>query len=359
MRDGKYILAYLLPLSAAVALALKGPWAWATPVVSFVLLPLLELCMPQSTQNVPPEEEEERAQRFFFDALLYLNFPILFGLTGWYLWVVQRELLSTSEVLGLTLGAGIITGAIGINVAHELGHRRRRYEQLMAKWMLMVALYQHFFIEHNQGHHKYVATDKDPATARRGEWLFAFWLRSIVGSWKSAWNIEKKRLQRAHLPLWSRHNEMLLYIAWQSGWLSAVTAFLGVKALLSAVVIAVIGVLLLETINYIEHYGLRRRILPNGRPEPVSPVHSWNSNHELGRIFLYELTRHSDHHYKASRKYQILRHIDESPQLPFGYPTSVLLALIPPLWFRIMDPRLPGDKNGPQQTKAPHSSALT
>lgn len=341
MKDGKYLFAYLLPLSAAIALLLKGPWAWATPFVSFVLLPLIELWAPQSTENVPPEEEEARSRRRFFDVLLYLNLPILFGLTIGYLWVVQHEMLSTSELAGLTFGAGIIVGAIGINVAHELGHRVRPYEQTMAKWMLMTALYQHFFIEHNRGHHKYVATERDPATARRNEWLFAFWLRSIVGSWRSAWHLETERLRRVGLPIWSRHNEMLRFIGWQAAWLVAVTLLIGTKALWGAIAIALIGVLLLETINYIEHYGLRRRILPNGRPEPVSPAHSWNSNHEIGRIFLYELTRHSDHHYKATRKYQILRHIDESPQLPFGYPTSILLALIPPLWFRLMNPRLP------------------
>jgi alkane 1-monooxygenase len=341
MKDGKYLFAYLLPVSAAIALALQGPWAWATPIVSFVLLPLLELWTPQSTENVPPEEEEARSRRRFFDVLLYLNFPILFGLTGWYLWIIQHDPLSRSELVGLTFGAGIIVGAIGINVAHELGHRVRSYEQTMAKWMLMVALYQHFFIEHNRGHHKYVATERDPATARRNEWLFAFWLRSIGGSWQSAWQLETERLRRAGLPVWSYHNEMLRFVGWQAAWLLAVALLIGLRALWGAIAIALIGILLLETINYIEHYGLQRRILPNGRLEPVSPAHSWNSNHELGRIFLYELTRHSDHHYKATRKYQILRHLDESPQLPFGYPTSVLLALIPPLWFRIMNPRLP------------------
>ncbi|MCS6928673.1 MAG: alkane 1-monooxygenase [Saprospiraceae bacterium] len=341
MRDAKYLFAYLLPLSAVIGLAFRGPWAWLTPVFSFVLIPLLELWMPQSTENVPPEEEASRSQRRFFDILLYLNFPILFGLTGWYLWTVQYQTLTTSEWIGLTFSAGIIVGAVGINVAHELGHRVRKYEQAMAKWMLMVALYQHFFIEHNRGHHKYVATDRDPATARRNEWLFAFWLRSMTGSWRSAWQLEVSRLRRLGLPIWSRHNEMLKFVLWQLGWLASVALFIGPKALTGALVIALIGVLLLESINYIEHYGLRRRILSNGLPEPVSPAHSWNSNHALGRIFLYELSRHSDHHYKATRKYQILRHLEESPQLPFGYPTSILLALIPPLWFRIMNPRLP------------------
>jgi len=341
MKDLKYLIAYLLPLSAIPALAWQGHWAWATVVLSFGILPLLEIWAPQSTGNVSPEEEEPRSRRLLFDALLYLNLPLLFGIAGWYLFTIQHQGLSVSEMLGLTLGTGIVVGAVGINVAHELGHRERRYEQIMSKWMLLPALYQHFFIEHNRGHHKNVATDLDPASARMGEWLFPFWLRSIVGSWRSAWRLERERLQKAgHPSFWSRHNEMLHFQLWQIAWLVAVVVFIGWKAFAGALCIALIGVLLLETINYIEHYGLRRKILPSGRPEPVTPAHSWNSNHELGRIFLYELTRHSDHHYKATRKYQILRHLDESPQLPFGYPTSVLLALVPPLWFRVMNRRI-------------------
>lgn len=341
MKDIKYLLAYLLPLSAFAALAWQGPWAWATVVLSFGIIPVVEIWTPQSAENVPPEEEDSRSRRWLFDVLLYLNLPMLFGIVGWYLFTVQHQALSVAEWIGLTLGTGIVVGAVGINVAHELGHRVRGYEQTLSKWMLLPALYQHFFIEHNRGHHKNVATDLDPASARRGEWVFAFWGRSIAGSWRSAWRLEQERLQKAGQPFWSLHNEMLRFQLWQGAWVAGIAGFLGWKALASALVIALIGVLLLETINYIEHYGLRRQMLPSGRPEPVTPAHSWNSDHELGRIFLYELTRHSDHHYKATRKYQILRHLDESPQLPFGYPTSVLLALVPPLWFRVMDARVP------------------
>ena len=340
MKDLKYLLAYLLPLSAAVGLRFQGAWAWSTVALAFGIIPLLEIWTPQSTLNTPPAEEDSRARRFLFDALLYLNFPLLFVLYGGYLYTLQYTLLSAAGVAGLTLSLGIVVGAVGINIAHELGHRHRRFEQQMAQWMLLTALYQHFFIEHNRGHHKHVATDLDPASARRGEPVFSFWWRSICGGWKNAWRLEAERLRPAGLPVWSRHNDMLRFQITQILWLTAIGSLLGLKALAGALAIALIGILLLETINYIEHYGLRRQILPSGRPEPVSPAHSWNSNHELGRIFLYELTRHSDHHYKATRKYQILRHLDESPQLPFGYPTSVLLALVPPLWFRVMHPRL-------------------
>lgn len=340
MKDVKYLFAYFIPLSACFALYFQGLWSWATVVLAFFIIPLGELVLPSSTANVSPEEEKELLRHRLFDWLLYLNAPLLFAVAGWYLYAVANQSLSLAELLGLTFSTGIIVGANGINVAHELGHRSNRAEQTLAKIMLLPALYQHFYIEHNRGHHKNVATEKDPASARRGENVYAFWLRSVAGSWHSAWALERERLKKSGKPVWSRANEMLRFSVFQSAWLTAIFAVFGWKGLAGALAIAVVGFLMLETVNYIEHYGLRRRLLPSGRPEPVLPAHSWNSDHELGRIMLYELTRHSDHHYKSTRKYQILRHIDESPQLPFGYPASMLLALTPPIWFAVMDARV-------------------
>ncbi len=340
MKDLKYLIAYVLPGSALLALAWQGFWAWATVVLAFLIIPMVEAFLPVSTENVSATEEEHRARRRLFDWLLYLNAGLLFGIVGWYLVDISWQGIRTmGELIGLTLSVGIIVGAVGINVAHELGHRNSRSEQLLAKIMLLPALYQHFFVEHNRGHHKHVATERDPATARFGESVYAFWLRSVTGSWRSAWSLERERLEKTGVSVWTWQNEMVRFSVVQVLWLTGIFAFFGWPGLLAALSIAVIGILLLETINYIEHYGLQRRLLASGRPEPVTPAHSWNSDHELGRIFLYELTRHSDHHFKATRKYQILRHTDQSPQLPFGYPTSVLLALVPPLWFALMNPR--------------------
>lgn len=340
MKDAKYLAAYLLPLSAALALYWQGTWAWATVLLAFVIIPVAEIFTPESEENVSAEMENSRSNLRFFDALLYLNVPLVFGLMYWYLNVLGTAAPDNFEISGLTLGMGIIVAANGINVAHELGHRTRPFEQFLSKLLLLPALYQHFFIEHNRGHHKYVATDQDPASARFGENVFAFWLRSVTGSWRHAWTIERERLAKEGRPAWSWRNEMLRFTVFQLLWLLVLRLTFGWAGLIAAVAVAVIGFLLLETINYVEHYGLRRRMLPSGRPEPVGPEHSWNSNHELGRIFLYELTRHSDHHFKATRKYQVLRHIDTSPQLPYGYPTSILLALIPPVWFAVMHPRM-------------------
>jgi alkane 1-monooxygenase len=340
MKDLKYLLAYLIPLAGWLAIELQGAWTWVTVLIAFGIIPVLDAVLPASTANVPAEEEENRSKRLFFDLLLFLCAPICFVLTYLYLDAVKNQPLDTYELVGITLSIGIVLGSTGINVSHELGHRSGKLEQFFAKAGLLLALYQHFFIEHNRGHHKNVSTDADPATARKNEMVYTFFFRSIIGQYIDAWKLENDRLRRDGKPLFSWQNEMVRFAVYQALYLITIVYLFGLNMLPYAVIVAFLGVLLLEIINYIEHYGLRRNLLPNGKPEPVMPRHSWNSDHEMGRIFLFELTRHSDHHYKSTRKYQVLRHIDESPQLPIGYPASVLMALVPPLWFAVMNKRL-------------------
>jgi alkane 1-monooxygenase len=197
----------------------------------------------------------------------------------------------------------------------------------------------HFFIEHNRGHHKHVSTDLDPASSRYGETVYAFYGRTIFGSYRSAWQLEAERLKKKQLPFWSLKNEMLNFQLIQLILILLIGLVFGLTTLLFFIVGAFIGILLLETVNYIEHYGLRRKQKGESY-ERTMPIHSWNSNHPLGRLILLELSRHSDHHYMASRKYQILRHFDESPQMPTGYPGMLLLSLVPPLWFKVMHKRI-------------------
>jgi len=185
-----------------------------------------------------------------------------------------------------------------------------------------------------------VATLEDPATARKNETVYLFFFRSIFGQYYGAWQLEKERLRRENKFFWSWNNEMIRFTVYQLTYLLVIGLYFGVVLIPFAIAIALVGVLLLEMINYIEHYGLQRKILVSGRPERVLPKHSWNSDHEMGRILLFELTRHSDHHYKSTRKYQILRHMEDSLQLPLGYPGSMLMALIPPLWFAIINKRI-------------------
>lgn len=340
MKDIKYLFAFVAPASAALGLWYGGLWYYAAFVITFVLIPLIEPLLNQRTANILPEEEEVRSKQRWFDFLLYLNIPIVYGIVIWSCYIVSTQNLSTIEWVGICLSNMVVVGADGINVAHELGHRQNKAEQWLAKILLLPALYMHFIIEHNLGHHKNVATAEDPASARKGEIIYSFFFRSVYGNYVNAWKLEAVRLKKMNLSWLNIKNEMIWFQLIQLSYLLCIYYFFSTKGLLLAIISAVLGFLILEAVNYIEHYGLSRRKLPSGRFEPVDESHSWNSNHELGRIFLYELTRHSDHHFKSTRKYQILRHFDKSPQLPLGYPGSILIALMPPLWFHLMNPKV-------------------
>jgi alkane 1-monooxygenase len=345
MKDWKYIIAYIIPLAAFWGIHQGGWLSFGSVYVSFVFIPLLELILPKNISNHKEEEEEARSNSRFFDVLLYSHVPILYALVFYALYYFQTHTLTMLETVGMASNIGILVGGFGINIGHELGHRNTTFEQNLSKLLLLPALYQHFFIEHNRGHHKNVATNLDPATSRFGENIYAFWWRSVTGSYMSAWQIENEQMKRDNKPVISWANGMIRFHVYQTVYLVAIGLFFSFSAVLMAIAIGVFGFLLLETVNYIEHYGLKRKQLANGRFEPVLPHHSWNSDHELGRIVLFELTRHSDHHYKATRPYQILRHFDESPQLAFGYPLSMIAALVPPLWFSLMDKRVPREEN--------------
>jgi len=340
LRDLRYLLAYLPPATAYLAVTQLGLWSFSTVIFTFGLVPLYEQFSEGTTKNLTGGEEEKKAASSLFDLMLYLNLPLLLYLLWLYLSAVTSGRLVWWEVFGITLSMGIIMGSIGINVAHELGHRKKKYEQFMAKVLLTTTLYNHFNIEHNRGHHLWVSTPRDPASAKSGEGLYAFWLRSITGGYTGAWQLENDRLRKAGRPFFSAANEMILFQLAHLAYLFGIWWLFGWTGVGFAILVALIGVLELETVNYIEHFGLRRKKLDSGFYEKVSPRHSWNSNHDMGRILLYELTRHSDHHFKATRKYQTLRHFDQSPQLPHGYPASMLIALVPPLWFGIMNPKV-------------------
>lgn len=338
--EWKYLLAFMIPLATFNALYAQGWFTFYTFVLGFVFIPLLEIVFKGTDENFTKEQEEIEKNKVVFDILLYLNVPIQFGLLWLFLSRITLPELTTVEVVGMTTSFGICCGVIGINVAHELGHRRKKYEQIMAKMLLSSTLYMHFFIEHNRGHHKNVSTPLDPASSRKNENMYSFWFRSITGSYKNAWKEENHRLHKAGKNIISIENEMLRYHFIQGGMCAAIYFIFGPVALLAFFGSSFIGYLLLESVNYIEHYGLQRKEIKPGIYEKCMPIHSWNSDHDLGRIMLYELTRHSDHHYLASRKYQVLRHFDQSPQLPTGYPGAIVLATIPPLWFKVMNKRV-------------------
>ena len=225
-----------------------------------------------------------------------------------------------------------------IKVGHELGHRRSLFARTCSKLLYLPCQYMHFYIEHNFGHHINVATPEDPATARYKQNLYSFWITSVVRTYISAWKIQFRLLKVSKRSFFSIKNDMIFYTLFQLLFIALIYYYFGLYITLLSILMSVISFLFLETINYVEHYGLLRKKESNGRYERVKPHHSWNSNHTIGRIVLYELTRHSDHHFKSSKKYQVLESLDDCPHLPYGYPTSILLSLIPPIWFSIMNP---------------------
>jgi alkane 1-monooxygenase len=332
----KYLMVYATPIIVFLSIWVGNHLSYMAIFIFFFFLPAIELFTSGSTKNLSKIEEEVAKKDRLYDFILYGIVPAQYFLVIFFLFQVNSEEFSLSVKLGMMIAMGMSCGIIGINGAHELGHRFTWYEQLMSKMLLLTSLYMHFFIEHNRGHHQRVSTDEDPASSRLNESVYAFWLRSVVFSWLSAWELEAVRLRMKKRPVFSMYNEMIWYQIIQLAVIVAIVFFFGWETALFFIGAAIIGFLLLETVNYIEHYGLRRK--KNGdRYERTMPIHSWNSNHPLGRLFLFELSRHSDHHYIASRKYQLLRHHDESPQMPTGYPGMMVLSLIPPLWFKVVN----------------------
>ena len=339
MKDVKYLLAYTIPLSCWAALSIKGWFSYTTVVYAFGLIPMLELVFSSKESSYSEKQKEQRLVNVLFDLLLYFNLPLVFATLYYGLYTLLYFNLEVYEQIGIVFSVGIVLGTNGINVAHELGHRLSKSEQFLAKLLLMPSLYMHFFIEHNLGHHKNVGTPEDPATARKDQSVYGFWWTSIIGQWISAYKIQKQQLALNGQRFWSLHNELLVFVVVQAFYVYSICIWFGALGAAYALAFALVAVLLLETINYIEHYGLVRE-LQASRYERVTPAHSWNSNHVIGRMVLYELTRHSDHHHRASKKYQVLESIEESPQLPFGYTTSMVIAMVPPVWFALMNKRL-------------------
>ncbi|MFE4703267.1 alkane 1-monooxygenase [Streptomyces sp. NPDC056738] len=330
-----------LPWQAGALVHLTGVTAfwWWGPFFAFVLVPLFDLATGADGKN-PPEAIMERLERDrYYRWCTYLYLPLQFASLFWACAQWSSRGLGIFASIGLAATTGVVAG-VAINTAHELGHKRERVERRLSRLALAQSCYGHFYVEHNHGHHVRVATPEDPASSRMGEGFWTFLPRTIIGSLNSAWSLERRRLQRRGRPTWSRHNDIL------SAWALSVTVFAALSTAFGLVVLpyltlqAALGVGLLESVNYLEHYGLLRQRRPDGRYERVAPRHSWNSNNTVSNLFLFQLQRHSDHHANPLRRYQTLRHFDEAPQLPAGYAAMIVLAWVPPLWRRVMDRRL-------------------
>ena len=330
----RYSGAYIFIILGYLSFNCTGLLSFSLLIFSFGVIPMLELLIPAD----PSKSELNKDQ--WYDAILY-SLVLLYTVLFIYFLFTINQTQDTITLVGRITAMGMLYGIFGINMAHELGHRKRKLDQYLAQYLLWTSQYTHFFIEHNRGHHKRVATPQDPATARRGENVYSFWIRTVRDSYLSAWNLENDRLKRQSWSIYSWQNDMVKYSIFQLVLLVMIGLMFDWFTLLCYLSAAVFGILLLETINYIEHYGLVRKKISESAYERVQHKHSWNSDHILGRFLLFELTRHSHHHENSTIKYPRLQSKRESPQLPTGYPGMMLLSFIPPLFFKQMDKRIP------------------
>jgi alkane 1-monooxygenase len=339
-----WLTAVLFPLFPLLSMALMN-WSgqewmlWVPLIFLYIFIPLLDKIFPNDRSNPPEQIVPQLEADNYYRLLNHLTVPLHFVTLIIGAWFVATHDLGWVGFLGLGLTVGVISG-FGINTGHELGHKKNAWDRLAARWVLAVPFYGHFNIEHNVGHHSEVATPEDTASARFGESIYQFVLREFPGGISRAWRLESQRLQRRGFKTWSVKNEIL------QSWLISIVLYTGLVTALGWVVLPY---LLIQTVwawwqltsaNYIEHYGLLRQKLPNGKYERCAPQHSWNANHMASNLLTFHLERHSDHHAYAARHYQSLRHFDNVPQLPNGYFGMFLLAYVPHFWRKVMDPRV-------------------
>ena len=331
-----------MPVISCLMAANSGQvaWFWGTLVVWYGLVPIIDHLLPTDSSNPPAEVVPQLEADHYYRLLTYLTVPIHYFTLIYTAYVVGTQNLPWHAILGLALSVGVVNG-LAINTGHELGHKKTTLERWLAKIVLAVVGYGHFLIEHNRGHHVDVATPNDPASAKMGQSIYAFASWEIPNAIRRAWNTEKARLERQGRGPWTLDNEVLqptLMTILLYGGLIAAFGWIMLPFLFLQAMWGWFGIL--TSANYVEHYGLLRQKLENGRYEQCQPHHSWNSNHIMSNLILFNLQRHSDHHANATRRYQSLRNFDDLPQLPSGYPLMFVIAMIPPLWFAVMDPRV-------------------
>jgi len=347
-RDTKRYLWFLsltVPLVPTLAVILyfitdKQPLITILPLLySFLLIPILDLVFGEDPTNPPAEVVEKMAEDNYYRWLLHASVPLFWLALLSTAWLIGTQDLPWWAVIAMAISTGFSSGT-AITVGHELGHKTNRLDRFSAMLANAVSGYGHFCIEHNKGHHTWVATPEDPASARLNESVYAFAAREIPGTLKRGWQHERDRLARRGIPFWHWRNEILQgYAVTLAVDLTLIVAF-GWIMIPFLLIHNFIGWYALTEANYVEHYGLKRQKLDNGRYEPCQPHHSWNTNHIVSNLMLFHLQRHSDHHANPMRPYQSLRNFEDLPRLPSGYPGCFALAAIPPLWFKVMNPKV-------------------
>ncbi len=333
MRTLRFSLPFFFLASAPLGFLLGGAWAFLTLGLTPVALCAFDLALGLETETPPPPGGVS------YRLLPWLYIALQIAVTAWGAFAIGRPGVSLVEAIGLTLSVGVTAGIFGILAAHEMVHSPVPAERALGLTLLASVGYMHFRIAHIHGHHVHAATFKDPATARRGEGAYRFIVRSVAGQLHQAWTFEAARLRRGGRRVFGPANRMLVYFAIEL-LVGACIALLGLPSLAFWVGQAILAVALLEMFNYIAHYGLARRLRAAGGLERLGPRHSWNSSRRMNNWSLFNMGRHSDHHRRPTQAYQRLEIEPDSPQLPAGYAGAILLALTPPLWRKVMDPRV-------------------
>ena len=342
----KWLLSPALPVIGIAALTAYAvapkklrALAWAGPILVHGVIPALDRLIGEDTSNPPESAIKELENDKYYNLIAKAFIPSQYALTIMGAWLATRKNVPMLDRIGLTASVGALNG-IAIVTGHELGHKHESHNRIGAMLALAPTFYTHFAVEHNFGHHKRVSTPEDPASSRLGESFWKFLPRTVIGGFKSAVEIETKRLERKGKGFWCVENELLQGWAITAGFVGVTTAICGKGAIPFLVAQGAYGASLLEVVNYIEHYGLLRQKDENGKYERTMPEHSWNSNYVVTNLVIYQLQRHSDHHAYPMRSFQALRHFEDSPQLPGGYASMLLPAYIPSWWSALMDQRV-------------------
>ena len=349
-RDRKrylWVFGLTMPLLPFLAVILHsatgwGVWLWLGPIVILGIVPRIDWTAGLDPSNPPDDVIKALEEDRYYRWLTYLFLPLQYAGFAFAFWYIATGDLSVLDRIGLAVTVGFI-GGLGINTAHELGHKKESVERWLSKIALAQTFYGHFYIEHNRGHHVRVATPDDPASSRVGESFYRFWPRTVGGSFASAWRLESRRYSRRGQHPFRIGNDVINALLMTLALWAVMVVWLGPGIIPFLLIQAFIAITLLEAVNYLEHYGMLREIVGvpgKERYERVEPRHSWNSNNIATNVLLYHLQRHSDHHAHPTRRYQALRDEKGAPALPTGYASMILLALVPPMWNRVMDPRV-------------------
>ena len=335
----KYFAAFIIPLLGLLTFNTTGIFAYIGLFSLYIFVPILEQILPKNAYNLNKVEKELAKEDVFFDLVLYLSVPFHLFIVYQFLITVSNTAIPLSDLVACVLMMGTILGVNGINIGHELGHKTEdSIKRFLAHIMLLTAIQNHFIPYHNGGHHKDIGTPEDFTSAKEGDIFYFFALRSQIGGYFKTWKLEAQRLKAEGKN--KQLNPMIIYTLLPVFFLFSIYYFFGLYVMLLYFITSVKGISILEAQNYFAHYGLRRKKQENGRYERVKPKHSWNSDHIIGRVLLFELTRHSDHHHMGAKPYHLLASKKHSPNLPFGYPAMLALSYFPFLFKPIMKKQL-------------------